>query len=154
MSNIALRQHEIDIPRDEYVSSATFDQVTAETLPPGRRHVEAALNYLANMEDGWNGEGAIAPTEKAIEASRAFNNHYMLDRKYPDKVAPDGDGAVLFIWNTTDGRLTLTIEASLIHISFAHADGRVDLPDSVPYDLTAIPKEILQYLPKVPRPNV
>jgi hypothetical protein len=150
MSNLAkLLQHGIDIPNEDLSFASTFERVPAETLPPGRRHVEAALNYLAGLEDNWNGEGAVAPTEKAIEAGRAFNNHYMLDRQYPDKVAPDGDGALLFIWNTAAGRLTLTIEASLIHISLKHSDGRVELPDSVPYDLTAIPKEILQFLPKV-----
>lgn len=134
---------------NDYASASTYDRVPAETLPPGRRHVEAALSYLAGLEDNWNSEGAIAPTEKAIEAGRAFNNHFMLDRSYPNKVAPDGDGAVLFIWNMDAGRLTLTIEASLIHISMKHPDGRVELPESVPYDLTAIPKEILQFLPKV-----
>ena len=68
-------------------------------------------------------------------------------------MSPDGDGAVLFIWQTLQSRLTLTIEAALIHISIAHQNGKVDLPDSVPYDLTAIPNEILQYIPKVDRTN-
>ena len=158
MSNLAqYRQRDftsqmIDFQR-HYVSTSTFDQVPVEILPPGKLHVEAALNYLATLEDDWNGEGAIAPSGQAIEAAHAFNEHYFIDRKYPDKVSPDGDGAVLFIWQTLQSRLTLTIEAALIHISIAHQNGKVDLPDSVPYDLTAIPNEILQYIPKVDRTN-
>jgi len=155
MSNLATYHHRdlssLNTPEEFYSSPSTFDRIAAETLPPGRKHVEAALNYLSDLGNNWDGEGAIAPTEQAIEAGHAINNHFMLDRKYPDKVSPDGDGAVLFIWNTPIIRLTLTIEAALIHISIAHSDGRVELPESVPYDLTTLPKEVLQHIPKVDR---
>lgn len=135
-----------------YSSTSTFDKISAKILPPGHEHVKAALNYLSGLNDDWDGEDAIAPTEQAIEAAHAINNNFMLDRKYPDKVSPDGDGAILFIWNT-EKRVTFTIEAALIHVSVEYSDGHTDLPDSVPYDLTAIPKEILQYIPKVKYSN-
>lgn len=108
--------------------------------------VEDALAYIAQLQNDWDGEGAVAPSEQSIQNARALA--YCLQGKVPPtQVAPDGDGAVLFIWNTAGNRTSLTIDERSIHISIEFENGAVEFPESVSCDSGRIPEQALQYIP-------
>ncbi len=121
-------------------------------LPKEKMMLLNALEYLAKLDDDWNGQRAIAPSQLAVFLSRHFIERLPLNKAHASKIEPDGDGAVVLTWVTADERILLTIDGSLMHPSHEKQNQPTVYINDVPFfDLenNFIPAEILGSIPSM-----
>lgn len=130
-------------------SSTTFNE---NVLPKEKIALLNALDYLAGLEDDWNGYEAIAPTQRAIDMARHFITWLPLSKAHARKIEPDGDGAIILTWQTDQERIMLTIDGSLIHLSHEQTGQDTVFVNDVPFfdqDDRILPSRIIDRIPRV-----
>lgn len=126
-------------------SVTTVDK--ADLLPPELAELEKAVDYIAKLGDGWNGYDAKKAGDLSVDAARRFLSLVPLNRLYPTKVSPDGEGGIIFTWKYSKERILLTIDGSIMHL-FHEKEGKADeYIDDVLFDFSAIPDDILSRMP-------
>lgn len=126
-------------------SLSTIDKPTV--LPPERIELEKAIEYIGTLNDDWNGFNAKRVTELSINAGKRLIGLIPLNRLYPNKVSPDGEGGLVFSWNPSKERILLTVEGSIMHLSYEKEGSPDKFIDDVAFDFSEIPGDILSYLP-------
>lgn len=147
-NNLKTNLTDIDYKENNvFISAESADTINNSDLPPERYELLKAIEYLATLEGDWNGYSATPPTILSLIKAKKFIEKLFLNRLYPDKVSPDGDGGIIFKWSLTNKeRILLTIDGSLTHLSHEEA-GKPDIFISdVSFD-NDIPKEILAHIP-------
>jgi hypothetical protein len=119
-----------------------------EYLPAEKRETLDALDYIGKLKDDWNGFGAKAPTSTSLISAQQLVERLPLNFAFPDRVAPDGEGAVMLIWEWDAVLLIATVDASQIHLSRTGKTGAPDLfKDGIPFDGEFVPSLLKQELP-------
>lgn len=133
--------------------SSNFNRESAATvdkdvdLPPERYELLAAIEYLANLGDDWNGYNAQKPSELSTVSAKCFIERLFLNRYYPDKVSPNGEGGLVFTWNLPKERILLTIEGARMHLSHEKEGQQDEFVNEIPFNCEEIPSEVISHLP-------
>lgn len=133
--------------RTSYVSSTYTNNV----LPPDRESLIKALDYLSELDDDWNGCGAESPSDQAVRMSRFFIEKLPLNRIHANKISPDGEGGILFVWDTNKDRIILTIDGASIYLSHEiEGQDEAEYVDEEPFFSSqglVIPRSIQNHIP-------
>lgn len=62
------------------------------------------ITPLAQLSDGWDGEGAPAPSAAQISTALEFSKSPMWAGVSLPSIGPANDGGIVFEWDLTDGR--------------------------------------------------
>lgn len=84
-----------------------------------------------------------ATEDAALTVLRNLTPEYQLP-----KLAPDGEGGVLLVWETADKSVILTVHGWTLHLVQAPAAALSDYVDDVPFDGQALPERIRKLIPK------
>ncbi|KAA5546998.1 hypothetical protein FYK55_00850 [Roseiconus nitratireducens] len=68
------------------------------------------VDELRSLNDGWDDDGAIAPSEDAIHVAKQFIRRGWVARNVPE-VRPTADGGLQFDWRAGDRSLEIEVEA-------------------------------------------
>jgi hypothetical protein len=129
-------------------SISAYEQKEDNVHPQERGEVLAAINYVAGLSEDWDNNGAVPPHKATVEMSRAFIERLPLNRLYPDKVAPDGEGGITFTWYGVEGHLIVTVDGSRLHLSYIGADTTKNVfKDNIVFDGEIIPMPVKDRLP-------
>lgn len=131
-------------------SHSTFNTISENDYPAQRRRLLDALSYLERLEDDWTGRGAKKPTTSAISMAKHFVESLFLNKQHADYIEPDGDGGIIFKWQSEAGRILLNIDGTMMNMA-------VHLTDRAPFFIDDIkffdpgekilPEEILEHIP-------
>jgi hypothetical protein len=86
----------VDSPRNgqEITISKEQDRPEPHREEPRRLAWEATLSKLSQLQEGWNGYAAPAPTEEAILTARSFVDTLLQEQYEPNRLAPSAVGGV------------------------------------------------------------
>lgn len=73
------------------------------------------INEIAELNDGWAGDGSLAPTERIISWARYISINLLSDVPFAD-IAAMPNGTIAFDWDTSEG--TANLEIGDTHYSF------------------------------------
>ncbi len=155
--NNALRRHSnvsTGIFCDDLISEQRHDSPTMfneNVLPKEKIALLNALDYLAKIDDDWNGYGAIAPTQRAIDMARHFITCLPLNKVHARKIEPDGEGAIILTWINDKERILLTIDGSLMHLSHEQAGQDTVYINDISFfneDDPILPHSIIDHIPR------
>lgn len=111
-------------------SPAMFNE---NVLPKEKIALLNALDYLANLDDDWNGYSAVAPTQRAIDMARHFITLLPLNKTHARKIEPDGEGGIILTWQNNHERILLTIDGSMMHLSHEQNEQDTVYINDVPF---------------------
>lgn len=78
----------------------------------------------------------------AIRFIGALGNNYVLP-----KIAPDGEDALMAVWDEKDGALAVVLENDRLHVVAKAGTAQARYFDDLPFDGTGIPDEVLKLIP-------
>jgi hypothetical protein len=118
--------------------------------PKERMKILAAINYLAKLPDDWNGRNARRLSDPTLLSARSFIERMPLDCTYPNKISPDGEGEISFLWKTSEETIIITVDANLLHLSHTHKgqSEKDKFQDDIPFDGEIIPAVVKAEIPK------
>lgn len=132
---------------DDPDAGAEEDDFTSAVLDYEERRLQlrTIIDQMVVDAPSWDSDGAKVHSLSALTAQR-FLTALPSNRELP-KVAPDGEGDVLFVWEPPQGDCIVTVQHNLLHM--------VDRPgtrfaahfDSVPFAGFHIPISILHAIP-------
>ncbi len=139
----------------DYEDSNTLSRFTLfndNRLPKERFALLKALEYLRSaLEDDWNGYGAIAPTERALDMTRHFICCLPFNKTHASKMEPDGEGGITLTWQNDSERIMLTIDGSLMHLSHEKSGEETVFINEVAFfneDDVILPHVIIDHIPR------
>lgn len=134
-----------------FVSAVSPTTYNENLLPREKIALLNALDYLARLEDNWNGYGAVAPSQIAVIMARHFITLLPLNRAHANGIEPDGDGGVLLTWENNAERIILTIDGSMLHLSHERTGEPATFTNDIPFFTTEdiiLPHAIIDHIPK------
>lgn len=85
-------------------------------------------------------------TSMTASTASAFFAALPANKRLP-KIAPDGEGGLMAIWEKSPGPLLLTVDDSRLHAVIAATTKDAEYLDDTSFDLVAIPTRILSEIP-------
>lgn len=85
------------------------------------------IDEIAELRDGWSGEGSLAPTERIILAARTIAVGLLAERPGAE-IAAMPNGTIAFDWETADGSANLEIGETAYSFYLDLAEGRGFMP--------------------------
>jgi len=122
----------------------------ADILPGERDKLLAAIGYLSEIENGWDGRDAIKPTPLSVTRSAEFIKK-LWGKIYPDTVSPDGEGGINFKWKTASHSIIITVDSGFLHLSRVNRQKNIDADiflDNILFDGELIPQSIMEQIPQ------
>lgn len=113
------------------VKHVVYGDLSSESLEYEDRKVrlQTIIEQMVVEAPSWDGEPATISNEAAETALR-FLKALPSNRELP-KVAPDGEGDVLFVWEPPHGNCIVTVQGGLLHmvdrpstVNSEHIDGQ------------------------------
>jgi hypothetical protein len=132
--------------RDSGIASMAASQYDP-TIERQRAALISAITFIAKNSINWSVRQAVPIERVSAETALAFVQRLPIDRAFP-KIAPDGEGGVVLVWETPSRRALITCDGvrlllvrdpggpSSFHFSPMRFDGEI------------IPSIILENLPR------
>ena len=121
------------------VSSEQFD------YQDRKARLRAAIDAMVEDAPTWSGEQSAVSME-AAKTAQSFLRLLTSNRELP-KVAPDGEGDVLFVWEPPQGNCIVAVQSNMLHMVDQPGTQHVQHIDSQEFFGDRIPLAILHALP-------
>jgi hypothetical protein len=110
-----------------------------------KARLEALIIRMITEAPSWDGKPTRISVQTALTAIR-FLKVLPPDRELP-KVAPDGEGDLLFVWEPPNGNCIVTVEGNLLHMVDQPGTQHVQHVDLKEFVSRRIPVSILHAIP-------
>ena len=116
------------------------------------KHVDERAALVLTIQEmethppSWDGGDATPVTQEASETAVRFLNLLPNNRELP-KVAGDGEGNVILVWEPPHGNCLVTIEPNVLHMVNQPGSQAVEHIDNQPFDGVHFPVAILSAIP-------
>lgn len=110
-----------------------------------RAKLQELIDRMVTAAPSWDGEPLQVSNEAAATAIR-FLRVLPSNRELP-KVAPDGDGDVILIWEPPHGNCIVTVQDNCLHVVDQPGSKHVKHIDAEPFRSARIPISVLHVLP-------
>jgi hypothetical protein len=121
------------------VSSEQFDYLDRKA------RLRAVIDSMVEAAPSWSGEPCTVSNDSA-QTAQAFLYLLTSNRELP-KVAPDGEGDVLLVWEPPQGNCIVTVEPNLLHMVDRPGTPHVEHIDDQRFFGDRIPLSILHAIP-------
>jgi hypothetical protein len=123
------------------------DDLSSEQLEYEDRKLRlmTLIDSMIDCAPSWDGESTFVTADAAATAIR-FLSALPSNRSLP-KVAPDGEGDILFVWEPPNGNCVVTVEDQMLHLVDQPGTRYVEHVDAVPFYGRRIPISILRSIP-------
>ncbi len=122
------------------ISSAPLEQEDR------RAALTAIIQKMEKVVPSWDGRDASPVSPEASETATRFLASLPSNRELP-KVASDGDGNIIFVWEPPHGNCLMTVEPNLLHMVDKPGGPEVEHIDNQPFSGHRIPLAILSAIP-------
>lgn len=133
---------DIDQPLFFYEKDVSSESLEYEDL---RVMLQSIIEQMVEDAPTWDGE-PIAITNEAAETAIRFLKALPSNRELP-KVAPDGEGDVLFVWEPPHGDCIVTVEGNVLHMVDRPSTNNAEHVDGKRFAGYRIPVSILHAIP-------
>jgi hypothetical protein len=111
-----------------------------------RAGLVAAIAYLAANPITWTERDPVRVDTTTAESAVAFITRLPADRTFP-KIAPDGEGGMMFVWNGRERKTLLSIDrTTLLLVSEPGRESSFHF-SPLRFDGETIPAIVLEHLP-------
>jgi hypothetical protein len=118
MTTFALRREDLSrdltswpVQRQEGAAASTAASQYDPTIERHRAALISAIRYLAKNSINWSTHEAVSLDGVSVETALSFIQCLPIDRFFP-KIAPDGEGAVVLIWDAPGRRALITCDGA------------------------------------------
>ena len=131
--------------RDNF--EAVFPDPSSEILEYENRKLllQTLVDAMTDAAPTWDGDPAVVDPNAAATAQR-FLKALPSNRELP-KVAPDGEGDLLFVWEPPHGNCIVTVQNNLLHMVDGPGSPYAEHIDAQDYSGDRIPIAILHAIP-------
>lgn len=148
----ALRREDIDltswpVQRQDAGTASIAASHYDPAIERQRKSLMATVGLLARRSATWSDREPVPVDRVSAETAFAFIRELPVDRAFP-KVAPDGEGGIVLVWNQPDNRVLITVdEAKLLLVRDPGGPGSYHF-SPLRFDGETIPPMIVDQLPR------
>ena len=136
----------------DYVSNTVLVGIAA-TKDALRREQDrsamcATIDKFARHGLSWSHYDSTRITQETRASANVLVSSLSQSKQLP-KIAPDGDGSLMLLWENGNQSVLLTVDGWKMHVVFSPATPAATYIENIPYDGVTLPSEVFAAIPSV-----